>query len=219
MREDAVLALGEGRPGHGLYAVLAHEAERVLLLEEGVQLHLVDGGQFIHRLAEVGQAVRVEVADADGAYPALLVRLGHRAPGVDVVAHRLVYQVEVEVIHAEIFHRAVDRGLCALIAGVGDPELGGDKEVGAVHAALGYGLADGALVSVALGGVDEPVAGVDGVEHHALALVEVADLKYAEALFGHLNAVFECYVVHDISSFSCVSDCLRISTALACRAP
>ena len=63
--EDAVLTLGKRRPGLRLHAVLAHEGKGVLLLEEGVQLHLVHRGQLVDRLAEVGQAVRIEVADAE----------------------------------------------------------------------------------------------------------------------------------------------------------
>ena len=191
-----MLTLGKRRPGLRLHAVLAHEGKGVLLLEEGVQLHLVHCGQLVDRLAEVGQAVRIEVADADGADLALLIRLGHRAPRADVVAHGLVDEIEVEVVDAEILHRAVDGGLSALIARVRHPELRGNKEVGAGHAGFGYRLADGGLVAVARGGVYHAVACVDRVEHHALALVKVVDLKDAEALHGHLHAVPECCVFH-----------------------
>ena len=65
--EYAVPALGEGCPGLRLYAVLAHEGEGVLLLEKGVQLYLVYHGHVVNGLAEISQAMRVEVAHADGA--------------------------------------------------------------------------------------------------------------------------------------------------------
>lgn len=66
MGEDAVLALGKRPPSLGNHAVLLHQRQGVLLLEEGVELHLVHHGLDFHRLAQVGQHMGIAVAHADG---------------------------------------------------------------------------------------------------------------------------------------------------------
>jgi hypothetical protein len=125
----------KGAQASGLHAVLAHEGHALGLLQEGVDLHLVDRRRHLVEHHDVHQAVRVEVADADGAQLARLVGLFHRAPGSMHVAVRLVDQVQVQVVQLQAAQRLVDGLACALVAGVLDPELAGDEELVTRHAA------------------------------------------------------------------------------------
>ena len=108
-------------------AVLTHQGQSVLLLEKGVELHLVDGGLDRHGLADVRQNVGIAVAHADSPELAGPVCLLHSPPGADVVAHGLVDQVQVNVAEAQLLHRGLNGLLGPLIAGVLHPQLGGDK--------------------------------------------------------------------------------------------
>ena len=67
--EEVVLVLGEGAPGHDVAVVLFHIALGLGLLVEDVGLHLVHHGLDLDVGLEVDEAVRVEVADADGPRP------------------------------------------------------------------------------------------------------------------------------------------------------
>ena len=85
-----------------------------------------------------------------------------------------------------------------LVAGLLDPELAGDEELVARDSAGPQAFADGLLVHVGRSGVDQPVAGFDGVDDAALALVRVGDLEDAEPEHGHLNAVVEGDLLHEV---------------------
>ena len=191
MRKDAVVALGEGAPCLGVDAVRLHERQGVLLLEEGVELHLVDGGPDLHRLADVGQDLRIAVAHADGPELAGLVCLLHGPVGADIVAHGLVDQVQVDVVQSQLLHRRLNGPFGALVAGVLHPQLRGDEQFLTGYAAFGDGTAHGLLVHVGCSGVDEAVSRGDGVQNRLLADGRVRHLEHAEALQGHLNSVVQ----------------------------
>ena len=200
--EDAVAALGKGAPGLGLDAVLLHEGQGVLLLEEGVELHLVYRRLDLHGLADVRQNVGIAVAHADGPQPAGLVSLLHGPPGADIVPHGLVDQIQVDAAESQLFHRGLDSSLGPLIAGVLHPQLGGDEQLLPGHAALGHGLAHGLLVHIGRRRVNQAVAGGDGVQHRLLADGRIRHLEHAETLQGHLNSVVQLDrfdLVHDKS--------------------
>ena len=104
-------------------------------------------------------------------------------------------QHEVEVLEAQARERLVDGALGILVAVVGDPDLAHDEELLARHAALGDGGAHALLVAVGLRGVDEAVAGAQGLGDALLGL-RVADLEDAVAEHGHLDAVGKGGVLH-----------------------
>ena len=64
------------------------------------------------------------------------------------------------------------------------------------HAAVGDTLADGRLIQIGGGRIDQAVAGGDGVDHAALAFGRVGDLEDAVAGDGHGDAVVEGDVFH-----------------------
>ena len=189
--DDAELALREGTPRLRDDPVFLHDLEGFLLLEEGMDLDLVDGGDDVHRLAEVEQAGGVEVADADGPHLAGAAGFLHGAVSAHIVARRLMDQVEVKVVEAEVLQGAVQRRFGGLITGVLHPQLGGDEQLFAGDAAPGDGRAHGLFVHVGGGRVDQPVTGCDGVQDGLFTLGRVGHLKDAEALQGHDHAVVQ----------------------------
>ena len=189
MGENAVISLRKRAPGFRHNAVLLHEGQRIFLLEEGMQLHLVDCRDDLDGLAQVSQTVWIEVAHADRLQLAFLVGFLHRAVGTDIVAHRLMNQVEIEVGKAQIVQRGLDGLLGGLIAGVLHPQLGGDKQLLARHTGFFDGLAHCLFVHVSGSGIDQAVAGSNRVQNCLLALSRVRYLEYAETLQRHFDSI------------------------------
>ena len=114
----------------------------------------------------------------------------HRPPEAVVVAERLVDQVEVDVIEAEPLEGPLEGGPRVGLAGVLDPQLGGDEQLVAGMPLLAHGPADRLLVAVGGGGVDVPVADLERRGDRLLGLLR-GDLVDAEAEDRHLDAVVE----------------------------
>jgi hypothetical protein len=184
------LPFGKRAPGLDLDTVLAHECLVGGALEERMGLDLVDRRGDVVVFDEVHEPVGVEVRHADGLGQTFAADLLHRSPGAVVVAERLVDEVQVHVVEAEPLKRRLERALCVVLAGLLDPELGGDEQFAARDAAAGDGLADGYLVLVGGGGVERAVAGGECVRHRLLCLLG-GDLVDAEAECRHLDAVVE----------------------------
>ena len=146
--EYVALAFGEGRPCLVLYALLPHEGVCLPLLEEGVGLNLVHGRLHLVVQEEVLQAFVREARHADGAYAALLVQAFGGAPCGVVVAVRLVQQVQVQVVEAELFHRQVEGAQRVVILIVLNPQLGGYEHVLAPQSAVAQCRAHFLLVEV-----------------------------------------------------------------------
>ena len=193
--EDAVLSLGEGRPGLVRHAKLGHGFVRRALLVERVRLDLVDRGRHLGEGAYVREPLGVEVGDADGAELAGAIGVLHGAPRAGVVSHGLVEQHEVDVVGAERAQALVDRGGGPLVVHVGDPDLRGHEDLVAGHVALRDGGSHAGFVSVGLRGVDEAVARGERLGHAALGVLG-RRLVHAEAEHGHLHAVVENLVFH-----------------------
>ena len=138
---------------------------------------------------QIRQPVGVEAAHADGPDLPLLTQLRHGPPGPVVVAQGLVDQIQVQVVQTQPVQGGLETPLSPLIAGIGDPQLGGDEQLLPGEAALPHRLAHRLLVAVGGRRVDEAVAHVDGVPHRPLTLGRVLDLIGAEAQLRHLHAV------------------------------
>ena len=188
--EQVVAALGEPAPGLDLHAVGAHELLVGVALEERVRLDLVDRRGHVVVLDEIDEPVGVEVGDTDRPGEAVGVELLHRPPEAVVVAERLVDQVEVDVVEAEPLEGPLEGGLGVGLAGVLDPQLGRDEQLVARDAAAAHGPADRLLVPVGGGGVDEPVADLEGGGDGLLGLLR-GDLVDAETEDRHLDAVVQ----------------------------
>ncbi len=189
--EQAVLALREGAPGFGLDLVFSEQGLRLGLLMKGVDLDLVDRRSDLVVEHEVHDAVRIEVADAEGTDAAGAVQLLHRPPGAVDVSVGLVDQVEVQIVELQLVHRALERGLCALIAGVLHPELGGNEDLAPVDPAVPDRRADRLLVAIGRGGVEQAVADVESVADAPLAFGRVGNLEDPETQDRHLDTVVQ----------------------------
>ena len=140
------------------------------------------------------EVLGAEVRDADGARPAVgEERLG-RLVGADRVLevgrHRMMQQIEVDVVDAQPAQAGVEADLRGVVAVVAHPQLGGDEDLVAGDAGAADALADLALVVVGGGRVDQPVAvtqrGLDG----GGGLLGRA-LEDAQAEGGHRDAVVQ----------------------------
>jgi hypothetical protein len=102
-----------------------------------------------------------------------------------------VDQVQVEVVQADALQRRVEGPCGVLLAGVLKPQLGGDEQLLAGNAALGDSAANGLLVAVGGGGVEQPVPGGEGVDDDLLGLLGLlgGDLEDPETEDGHRHAV------------------------------
>ena len=80
-------------------------------------------------------------------------------------------QEQVDVVGAQAAQGVIDGARGGLVPGVGDPDLGGQEDVLSRQAGGGDGGAHPLLVAIGLGGVDVPVADLEGLEHCALGLL------------------------------------------------
>ena len=85
-----MLSFREGPPGLRSYAVFLHDLKGILLLEEGMQFHLVDGRNDGCVGAEVSQYEGEEVGNADGLREAFLVCPCDASVGGKVISQRLM---------------------------------------------------------------------------------------------------------------------------------
>ncbi len=100
-------------------------------------------------------------------------------------------QVQIDVVQPQLLHRGLNGLLGTLVAGVLNPQLGGNEQFLPGHTALGDGLAHGLLIHIGCCRVDEAVAGGDGVQYRLFADGQVRHLEHAEALQRHFHAVIQ----------------------------
>lgn len=174
------LPSANGPPGFGNNAVLLHQRQGVLLLEEGVKLYLVNGGDHIHRFAQVSQPGGVEIAYADGPERTVPVCFLHGAVGPHIIANRLVNKVQIQIIQAQVVQRTLNRCLRPLIAGVLHPKLCGDEQFLTGNAAFLQSSAYRLFVHIG-GGINQTITGTDSIQHRLLTLGRVGNLKDTEA--------------------------------------
>ena len=132
----------------------------------------------------------VEVADADLARQPRLASLDEGAP--DVLVRRAVAgpvdQPQVDVVGAEHLEAPAQR--LQRLAGPVGWELGGEEDVVARHSAVRQRATDLSLVAVHRGGVEVPVAGLEGGRGGADGVVAL-DLPGAEAEQRHRGTLAE----------------------------
>jgi hypothetical protein len=100
-----------------------------------------------------------------------------------------VDQVQVQPVQPEPVQRPLERTAGVTLAGVGDPQLRGDEQLGPRDVAGADGATDGGLVLVG-GGVDVPVTGGQRVCDDALSLLGGYRVD-AEAEDRHLHTVVQ----------------------------
>src|SRR5699024_6915686 len=163
--KDAMTALCERSPRFRNNSVLLHKRKCILLLKERMKFNLVYCRLYFHSLTEVCKTCRIEVAYADGTELSFLISLLHRAVCSDVISHRLMDQVQIQIVQSKIVKRCLDRFLCFLIACILYPQFCGDEQLPAGNAALFDCLADCFFIHICCRCIDQAVSACYGVQN------------------------------------------------------
>ena len=172
---------------------------RLDLLAEGMRLDLIHCRRRAVVQHQVHDPVGMEVTYADRPNAAGFVEFFHGPPGAVNVAVGLVNQVKVEVIELQPIERALEGEPGFVEAGVGQPQLGGDKNFFAGNAAFGNRPPYRFFVAVGRRRVDEPVADAQRLRDGRLAGSRIIHLIDAEAQHGHRDAVVQRSELHVLS--------------------
>ena len=164
------------------------------LREVRVQLDLVDRRHDVGAVDQPAEMLRAEVRDADRSRAAVgEERLGGLVGAdrvVEVRRHRLMQQIQVDVVDAQPAQARLEADLRGVVAVVADPQLGADEDLVAGNAGAADALADLALVVVGGGGVDQPVAVTQRRLDRGGGLLGRA-LEHAQAEGGHRDGVVQ----------------------------
>ena len=188
---EEVAALADGAPRLGDDAALGVVGAHGLARHPGVQLDLVDVRGHAGGVDDPLGVLGLEVGQAHGAHQPGLHQVDQALEGVDVaVAPRVgpVDQEQVDLVNPEPLGAHVERvtGLAPAVPfGV---ELGGHEQLVAGRAARAHPAAHASLVSVGVGGVDEPVAEPDRLGHDPLGLA-IAHGPRPQPEVGHPGSV------------------------------
>ena len=139
---------------------------------------------YLGQPVDLGERV---VAHPHRAGPALIPQHEELLPDVAQLASRgrRVHQPQVHMVGAKRAQARRERG--PLPVGAAGRQLGGEEHRVAVHAAVRQRVAHLGLVAVHRGGVNVPVAGLEGGEHR-LASCPAAKLPRAKPDHRHLDA-------------------------------
>ena len=119
------------------------------------------------------------------------IQLFQCTPCAVVVVVGLVDEIQVYRVQPQPLHGAGKAALCALVAGVGDPQLGGDEQLLARHTAAADGAANRFFVFVSGSGINEPVAALNSLHHGFFALCRVLHAEHAVTDGGHFYAIVQ----------------------------
>ena len=185
------LPCSQRRPRLHLDVPAFHVAAVLLPLEESVALNQVDSGLHLVPEHEICQLVRGKVVHADGTGLSGGVQLFQCTPCAVVVVVGLVDEVQVYIVQPQPLHGAGKAALCALVAGVGDPQLRGNEQFLARHTAAADGTANGFFVFVSGSGINEPVAVLDGLHYGFFTLCRVLHAEHAVTDGGYFYAIVQ----------------------------
>ena len=102
---------------------------------------------------------------------------------------------QIDGADAETVQRTFAALFCFFIGGVGDGELGRDKNILALDATLTHCAANGAFVTIALRGIDEAVAHLQCLAHSTFARFLIEHAR-ADPDHWHLNTIVEDHGIH-----------------------
>lgn len=160
-------------------------------------LDLVDHRLDFTETAQVDEAVGIEIAHADCTHEAFAVRIFHGTPSAVVVAERLVYQQQVNVVSAQTAKALADALRSLSLTGIAYPHFSGQENLVTSYAAAGKCLTHLSLVEICLCSVDTAVADLNSLAHAPLCVFG-SDLEHAVAQYRHLHSVGKFYCIHNI---------------------
>jgi hypothetical protein len=167
--------------------------ERALVCSRdvGVELDLVDVGRHTCLVEQPLHVCGREVGDPDGAHLAGVQQVDHPSPRVDVAVVtrvRPVDEQQIDHVHPQELRAARPRLLGTVDTVPLTVELGGDEHLVPVDVTRPDPTPDTTLIAVALGRVDQPIAGGEGLGDRCLGL-RVVEWPGAEAEHRHGDAV------------------------------
>lgn len=183
--QQGFVPVAQGVPGLEDDALVLQEPFEVLLLGVGVGLGLQHGGLHLAEGEDLLDLGLAEVGQADGPHLPLLVGCLHLAVTGHIVAGGLVDEEEVNIVRTQPGQGFVH---CVGLLVKAGPQLGLQEDLLPLQAGPLHGPAHGLLVEVGVGGVDEAVPILQGVENGGLRLVR-GEEEGADARHGHFDAV------------------------------
>ena len=110
-------------------------------------------------------------------------------------------QIQIEIVKSQFAERTGKGFFQIVIAHFLNIRFGGDEQLLPGHCALQHSLSDGRayrfFIFIGAGGVNEAVAGANGVQHHFLAH-RLRNLEHPEALLGHLHTIVQLDSIHTV---------------------
>ena len=100
------------------HAVLVHDFTGFFLLVEHMRFHLIDHRSDLIELAKINEPVGIKIRHADCPEFSGAVGFFHGAPCAVIIAERLMYEQQVDVIGTQFSERLVDGFFRLFITGV-----------------------------------------------------------------------------------------------------
>ena len=80
--------------------------------------------------------------------------------------------------------------------GVLQPQLGGYKQRFTLHTALLKGIAHLGFILIGGGGINQTIAGLNGIDNVAFTFLGVRHLEDTKTQFGHFDPVVQLHCLH-----------------------
>src|SRR5262245_60390224 len=130
-----------------------------------------------------------EVADADRPRLALAPQLFERTPTAKTLRHRIVNQIEIDIIQLEAAQAVFECPLGIRVIAI--PQLRGNENLLSSDAARADRGADAFLVAVEGRSVDMAIAGLESRQHGGFALLAGRNLPHAQAELRNFPTVVQ----------------------------
>src|SRR5699024_5540987 len=161
------------------------------LLEVRMQFDLVDDGDDTGGIKQGLKVPDIEVAYANGSGQPFVAQLNHGFPGIDVFVlfgYGPVNEIEIDIIEPELVQAGFKCLARFLVTVIRVPDLGGDEDVITRQAGVAQAGANPTFVVVHGGGIDAPVAQIEGRADDAWSDV-VVNLPDAATELGSVTSI------------------------------
>ena len=216
------LAVGNGRVCLHLNALRFTEVHQCQIGVADVQEDLIDHGLYAARTEQVFKIVFQKIGHANDLNLACRLCIFQRTPDlfvffiISLLHSKLVPRLGrmndhlVKVVKPHLFQRFIN-GLCRILVGFQFcRDLAGNEQRFPVNAAGAHALADTALISISLCGVDQAIAQLDR-RTNGFRCLSIINKPGAQSQLGNLNAV--CQRVSFIQNH-CFSSSIQMSFAM-----
>src|SRR5262245_23218129 len=152
-----------------------------------MEFDLIDRGNDAGLTKQFGQMSNREVADSDRSCFALLLQFFKCAPALEPLRHRVVNQIQIDVVKLEPAQARFESALGTSMVAV--PQFCGNKNFFSGNAARPHRSADAFLVAVQGRGVDMAITGFESSAQSRFAFSTGGDSPHTQAQLGNLSAV------------------------------